>query len=142
VPLRSEDESMATVEITQRCHTEDLAELSDGIHRGILGKLQMLELAPGFGKPLVGKLDGYRSLTHGRIRILYRFHPPSDTAFVVMVGLRTDAELDDVYAKAKRLLRAGRLDDAVQQLRAASENVIWSTLRGSRERYQSSACGR
>lgn len=129
VPLRSEDVSMATVEITERCHAEDLAAFQEEIQRSILIRLQMLELTPGFGKALVGNLAPYRSLTYGRVQILYRFHAQSDTVFVMMVELRKGAELDGALAEAKRLCRAGRFEDAVEQLRTAGERNLVNLAR-------------
>ncbi len=112
---------MATVEFTPRCLQEDFEEISEKDEDAIIEKAQLLAVNPEFGKPLTGDFAGLRRLTCGRYRIVYRHHRESDTCFILMVGLRMEGDADDVYAKATRLLRVGRLQAAAEQLRAAEE---------------------
>ncbi|HXF81487.1 MAG TPA: type II toxin-antitoxin system RelE/ParE family toxin [bacterium] len=112
---------MATVEITDQCLVRDLVAMPDKLAQAIVEKMGILASNPEFGKPLTGELAGYRRLTHGQYRILYRYHEQSDTVFVVLIGLRKGTEMDDVYSNARRLLRAGKLQATVEQLRLADQ---------------------
>lgn len=101
---------MATVEITQRCLDEDFSGLSETAQARILEKLKVLIGNPEFGKPLVRELKGLRRITYGRYRIIYRFHKPSDSVFVLAVGLRKSHEWDDVYAWIDQHLHSGEVE--------------------------------
>jgi len=112
---------VATVEFAPRSLNEDFEDISEKDENATLRKVQLLATNPEFGKALTGEFVGLRRLTCGRHRIIYRHHRESDTCFILMVGLRMEGDADDVYATAGRLLRAGRLDAAAAQLRAAEE---------------------
>ena len=62
------------------------------------------------GKPLVGDLDGYRSLraVGQRYRIIYRIETAQVIVSVVAVGIRKAGHKEDIYALAQKLLRAQR----------------------------------
>jgi len=64
------------------------------------------------GKPLVGELEGYRSVraVGQRYRILYKVQAQEVLVTVVTVGMRKEGDRADVYILAKRLVRLGLLD--------------------------------
>lgn len=59
------------------------------------------------GKPLIGELEGLRSLraVGQRNRILYRVERERVVVLVVAVGIRKQGSKDDVYELARKLLR-------------------------------------
>jgi hypothetical protein len=62
--------------------------------------------------PLLGELQGYRDLRAAgqRYRIIYTVEEDRVVVLVVYVGMRKDGDKNDVYAIAKKLLRAGLID--------------------------------
>lgn len=58
------------------------------------------------GKPLVDKLQGYRSVraVGQRYRIIYRVEPQKVIVFVLGVGRRKEGDKNDIYAVMERLL--------------------------------------
>ncbi len=114
---------MATVEIAKRCLDEDLSDLPEETQDGILKKIAILATDPEYGKPLVRELKGYRRLTYGRYRIVYRYHPRSDSCFVVLVGVRKGAETEDVYAQLRQRL-AEQPQPATNEFGRLLEEVI------------------
>ena len=59
------------------------------------------------GKPLVGPLDGLRSLKTGRgnFRIIYKVLPVEKQVQVLLIGERKAGQEEDIYRLARRLLR-------------------------------------
>jgi mRNA-degrading endonuclease RelE of RelBE toxin-antitoxin system len=110
---------MANVEIHPDCLTQDFPSMPSNIQKGILRKIETLELAPEFGKPLQRDLAGVRSLTFGRYRILHYYDRARDTVTVLFVGARRKGEPEDVYAecvRARRLVRAGKYVEAMAKI--------------------------
>lgn len=101
---------MATVEIAERCLDDDFPGLPETAQVRILEKLKVLIGNPEFGKPLVRELKGLRRITYGRYRIIYRYHKPSDSVFVLAIGLRKSHEWDDVYVWIDQHLHAGQTE--------------------------------
>ena len=64
------------------------------------------------GKPMIGELEGYRSVraVGQRYRILYKVQAQEVIVIVVTVGMRKEGDRADVYALAKRLVRLGLLE--------------------------------
>lgn len=64
------------------------------------------------GKPLIGELEGLRSLraVGQRYRIIYRIDKQVILVLIVAVGLRKEGSKKDVYSLAKKLLRLRLLD--------------------------------
>ena len=64
------------------------------------------------GKPLIGELEGLRSLraVGQRYRIIYRIEKQTIVVMIVAVGLRKEGSKKDVYSLAKKLLRLRLLD--------------------------------
>lgn len=75
---------------------------------GLLRRVEDLKEDPEKqGKPLVGKLKGYRSLRAlgQRYRIIYRVNEGRVTVVVVGVGRRRERSRKDVYTLLERLLK-------------------------------------
>lgn len=85
-----------------------LSKIKDRREReGLLGRVEDLKEDPEKqGKPLTGKLRGYRSLraVGQRYRIIYRVNEGRVTVVVVGVGRRRVGSRRDVYALLERLL--------------------------------------
>lgn len=64
------------------------------------------------GKPLTAELDGYHSVraVGQRYRIIYRIDNEKVIILVVAVGLRKEGDRKDIYALAKKLIRARLLE--------------------------------
>lgn len=64
------------------------------------------------GKPLTAELDGYRSVraVGQRYRIIYRIDNEKVIVLVVAAGLRKEDDRKDIYALAKKLIRARLLE--------------------------------
>ena len=62
------------------------------------------------GKPLIGELDGFRSVraVGQRYRIVYRVER-REIVVIVAAGRRRSADKSDIYELAKKLLRQGLL---------------------------------
>lgn len=70
------------------------------VHTNLLDRADTLATEPGKkGKPLIGRLAGYRSLraVGQRYRIVYRIDEPSKTVYIVAAGLRRQGSKRDVY---------------------------------------------
>ncbi|MDK2956248.1 MAG: mRNA interferase RelE/StbE [Desulfovibrionales bacterium] len=65
------------------------------------------------GKPLKAELAGYRSVraVGQRYRILYQLTGSRVVVVVVAIGIRKDSDKRDVYALARKLVRAGLLGE-------------------------------
>jgi mRNA-degrading endonuclease RelE of RelBE toxin-antitoxin system len=100
---------------------EDFTQLTEKAEEGILKKLEVLKASPDYGKPLTHEFAGLRRLTYGQYRIVYRYHQQSDTVFVILVPLRKGGDIDDIYSMMHRLLQAGKLEGAVEQIRGAQK---------------------
>ena len=63
------------------------------------------------GKPMIGELEGYRSLRAAgqRYRILYKIEASTVIVSIVAVGIRKDGDKTDIYALARKLVRLGLL---------------------------------
>jgi mRNA interferase RelE/StbE len=66
------------------------------------------------GKPLAGELDGYHSIraVGQRYRIIYRIDNEKVIVLVVAAGIRREGDRKDIYALAKKLIRARLLEPA------------------------------
>lgn len=63
------------------------------------------------GKPMIGELEGYRSIraVGQRFRILYKITEETVVVSIVALGIRKEGDKADVYALAKKLMRLGLL---------------------------------
>jgi mRNA interferase RelE/StbE len=63
------------------------------------------------GKPMIGELEGYRSVraVGQRFRILYKITAETVVVSIVALGIRKEGDKADVYALAKKLMRLGLL---------------------------------
>lgn len=66
------------------------------------------------GKPLIGELEGYRSVraVGQRYRIIYRVHRSRVEVLVVAAGIRKGGDREDIYTLARKLLRLRLLEPA------------------------------
>lgn len=64
------------------------------------------------GKPLTAELDGYHSVraVGQRYRIIYRIDNEKVVVLVVAAGIRREGDKKDIYALAKKLIRARLLE--------------------------------
>ena len=64
------------------------------------------------GKPLAAELDGCRSIraVGQRYRIIYRIDNEKVIVLVVAAGIRREGDRKDIYALAKKLIRARLLE--------------------------------
>lgn len=90
-----------------------LSEIDDiRIVGKILERAESLAMEPEKrGKPLTGKMAGYRSLRAKgqRYRILYRIDRQRLLVNVVAIGIRKEGDKHDIYAIAAKWLRLGLL---------------------------------
>ncbi len=99
-----------------------LRNLPDRVRRGLLQKADTLyecdDPRRAF-KPLVGPLQGYYAIKFSRYRAIYTVHDEQhvngDTVchiriYFVAAGIRKDADKDDVYRLAQRLVDLGVLE--------------------------------
>jgi mRNA interferase RelE/StbE len=99
---------------------ELLFELPKNDARGLVAKISALRGSDArkAGKPLIGPFQGYRRVTYGRYRAIFRV--TEDTlasgdvlvtirVYVVAVGIRKERDKKDVYRVAQRLLELGLL---------------------------------
>ena len=86
-----------------------LLSISDRrVREKIYEKVKLLEEEPEKqGKPLTGKLSGYRSIRVAgqRYRIIYRTERDKLTVWIVALGIRKEGSKRDIYTLAKKLLR-------------------------------------
>jgi mRNA interferase RelE/StbE len=63
------------------------------------------------GKPLLGPLQGFRSVRvyRQRYRILYRVDRTAVVVMVVALGIRKEGDRQDIYTLAQKILRSGLL---------------------------------
>ncbi len=87
-----------------------LQDVSDSRLRELIFKrAKQLEAEPEKqGKPLLGELAGLRSVraVGQRYRILYRVERNRVIVLIVAMGIRKEGSRRDIYALAKKLLRA------------------------------------
>jgi mRNA interferase RelE/StbE len=64
------------------------------------------------GKPLTAELDGYHSVRAAshRYRIIYRIDKEKVIVLIVAAGIRREGDRKDIYALAKKLVRARLLE--------------------------------
>lgn len=101
------------IAVTKTARTGLQAIPDQRIQQAIRDRIDGLARNPELqGKPLLGELKGYRSLTAEgrRYRIIYRVDRRDVIVLVVFVGLRKEGDRRDVYALAKRLFRLGLLE--------------------------------
>src|SRR5262245_26226914 len=95
-----------------------LAGLPKKVRRGIYQKVDDLTRSDPrlAGKPLVGPLQGYRRVTYGRFRAIFRIAAEKRTrgkvvlhitVIVIAVGIRRERDKRDVYKVAQQLLELG-----------------------------------
>ena len=90
-----------------------LRKIEKRAQKQIINKLRDLEESPlQRGAPLLGELQGYRDIRAAgqRYRIIYTVEEEQVVVLVVYVGMRKEGDKSDVYAIAKRLLRAGLIE--------------------------------
>ena len=77
------------------------------------------------GKPLTAELDGYRSVRAAgqRYRIIYRIGNEKVIVLVVAAGIRRDGDRKDIYALAKKLIRARLLEPVPPSEDSPSEDA-------------------
>lgn len=68
------------------------------------------------GKELAAELEGYRSLraVGQRYRIIYRIDGDKVIVVIVAVGIRKEGDKKDIYALAKKLIKAGLLKPVME----------------------------
>lgn len=92
---------------------KQLAAIKDtGIRESIGKRIDGLRNEPDKqGKPMIGDLEGYRSLraVGQRYRILYKIAAETVVVSIVTLGIRKEGDKADVYELAKKLLRLGLL---------------------------------
>lgn len=71
-----------------------LAEADEELAAGSGHSLDRLINQPQLGKPLVGPLEGHRSLRVGHLRIIYRIEPEGGAVFVLDIASRGRAYRD------------------------------------------------
>ena len=100
------------IRITETC-LQLLAQIGDQkIQRIILKRIRKLANEPEKqGKMLVEKLSGFRSVrAAGRYRIIFRVERQIVCIYILAAGIRNEGDKKDVYAIARKLLKAGLLD--------------------------------
>jgi len=72
-------------------------------------RIQSLASEPHRGKPLRGRLSGFRSIRAARnhYRVIYRLEEQVITIYVVAIGLREEDNYDGVHQRLERI--AGKL---------------------------------
>ena len=77
----------------------------------VLGLGQLVTDPEKQGKPLLGPLQGFRSVRafHQRYRILYRVDRTEVVVMVVALGIRKEGDRQDIYTLAQKILRSGLL---------------------------------
>jgi len=82
------------------------------IQEVIITKVEGLSQAPEQqGKPLIGKLMGFRSLrvASQRYRVVYRIERQKVLVIIVAIGIRRDGSKSDIYELAQKLFKVGIL---------------------------------
>lgn len=92
---------------------KQLAAISDKrMQHGIESSIETLEVDPiSRGKALVNELAGFRAIraVGQRYRIIYRIDASQRRVIVAALGIRKDGDRSDIYALAKKLVKAGLL---------------------------------
>jgi len=92
---------------------KQLAAISDKrMQHGIESSIETLEVDPiSRGKALVNELAGFRAIraVGQRYRIIYRIDASQRRVIVAALGIRKDGDRLDIYALAKKLVKAGLL---------------------------------
>ena len=102
------------VELTETAIAQLKAIQDVRIRSSLVERIEKLSDDPDKqGKPLVAELVGYRCVraVGQRYRILYRLIEDRVVVVVVTVGIRKDSDKKDVYALARKLIRAGLLGE-------------------------------
>lgn len=90
-----------------------LSKFDKGAQRLLADAIDSLAIEPKKkGKPLHDELASYWSIrTKGqRYRVLYHIEDEIVTVTIMMMGIRREGDKKDVYALAKKLVKAGLLD--------------------------------
>ncbi|HZO72386.1 MAG TPA: type II toxin-antitoxin system RelE/ParE family toxin [Ktedonobacteraceae bacterium] len=96
--------------VTPTAEKQLAAILDTRIRQGIAQAIESLETEPDKkGKPLAGDLAGYRSIRAAsqRYRVIYKIDDSVGVVTIVALGMRREGDRADIYALAKRLVRAG-----------------------------------
>lgn len=92
---------------------KQLAAISDKrVQQGIETSIETLEVDPAHrGKALVNELAGFRAVraVGQRYRIIYRIDASQRRVIIAALGIRKDGDRSDIYALAKKLVKAGLL---------------------------------
>src|SRR2546425_1010545 len=82
-------------------------DLPEEIARGAQRAGQLAKSPEQQGKPLIGELNGFRSVRAAgqRYRIVYRVERREVVVAIVAVGKRKEGDKSDVYVLARKLLR-------------------------------------
>jgi mRNA interferase RelE/StbE len=77
------------------------------------------------GKPLTAELDGYHSVraVGQRYRIIYRIDNEKVIVLIVAAGIRREGDRKDIYALAKKLIRARLLEPVSPSEDSPSEDA-------------------
>lgn len=88
---------------------EMLKRIEDRRIRGILIRIiDELAIEPGKkGKPLMGSLEGLRSIraVGQRYRIIYKVKNDTVEVFIIAVGLRKEGDSKDIYSLLKKMVK-------------------------------------
>lgn len=77
----------------------------------IRDRIDSLALDPNnIGKPLTAEPTGYGSIRAGRYRVIYRAEKEYVLVFVLASGIRKQADKQDMYSLAKKLIKAGLVE--------------------------------
>ena len=123
--LRSE-ETPPTFSFELRYTTDAAADIRalDGSIRNQLRKILEKKLAAdpeGYGLPLRGPLTGYWKHQFGNHRVVYRIYPTHRVVVVCSVGVRKQADAEDIYRQLQSVAKSGRL---AEQLAAVLRNLL------------------
>lgn len=89
----------------------DLARKHSGQRKHLIALLESLRDSPDLkGKALKGALAGFRRVSRGRFRVVYKVFEGELVVVAVAAGWREDGARDDPYALVSRLISSGRLD--------------------------------
>ena len=76
----------------------------------------------GCSEPLTGVLERYRSFHYRDYRVVYRVFEEAKTVAVVGIGRKDKSHQTNLYKRLERLVKAGRLAEAVLETYRATES--------------------